>query len=56
MYVFIDADLKDATPENIDEVKYMASEEYGVTVNFFTTGNYLGASHYLSPGVHFGRD
>ncbi|XP_022793661.1 von Willebrand factor A domain-containing protein 7-like [Stylophora pistillata] len=38
MYVFTDAGPKDATPENIEEVKYMASVEYGVTINFFTTG------------------
>lgn len=39
MYVFTDAGPKDASDEYIEEVKYLASaEEYGVTINFFTTG------------------
>ena len=39
MYVFTDAGPKDATDEMIEEVKHLASpEEYGVTINFFTTG------------------
>ena len=39
MYVFTDAGPKDATDEFIEEVKRLASrEEYGVTINFFTTG------------------
>lgn len=39
MYVFTDAGPKDATDENIEEVKLLVSaEEYGVTINFFTTG------------------
>ena len=39
MYVFTDAGPKDATDEFIEELKYLASaEEYGVTINFFTTG------------------
>ena len=39
MYVFTDAGPKDATDEFIEEVKHLASpEEYGVTINFFTTG------------------
>ena len=39
MYVFTDAGPKDASDENIEEVKHLASaEEYGVTINFFTTG------------------
>ena len=39
MYVFTDAGPKDATDEMIEEVKHLASpEEYGVTMNFFTTG------------------
>ena len=39
MYVFTDAGPKDASDEFIEEVKYLASaEEYGVTINFFTTG------------------
>ena len=38
MYVFTDAGPKDATDDMIEEVKYLASEEYGVTINFFTTG------------------
>lgn len=39
MYVFTDAGPKDASDEFIEEVKHLASaEEYGVTINFFTTG------------------
>ena len=39
MYVFTDAGPKDASSENIEEFKYLAGpEEYGVTINFFTTG------------------
>lgn len=39
MYVFTDAGPKDATDLNIEEVKLLVSaEEYGVTINFFTTG------------------
>lgn len=39
MYVFTDAGPKDATDEYIEEVKHLAgAEEYGVTINFFTTG------------------
>jgi len=39
MYVFTDAGPKDASDEFIEEVKYLASaEEFGVTINFFTTG------------------
>jgi hypothetical protein len=37
LYVFTDASAKDATPENIDEVKLLA-KYLGVTINFFTTG------------------
>lgn len=37
MYVFTDATAKDDTTDNIDEVEYLAGE-YGVTINFFTTG------------------
>ena len=39
MYVFTDAGPKDATEYDIEEVKALASgDEYGVTINFFTTG------------------
>lgn len=37
LYVFTDASPKDATPENIAEVKSMA-KYLGVTINFFITG------------------
>lgn len=37
MYVFTDAGPKDATAENIEEVKLLA-KEYGATINFFITG------------------
>ena len=40
MYVFTDADPKDATEENIEEVKALArADVYGVTINFLVTGN-----------------
>ena len=40
MYVFTDADPKDATEENIEEVKALAgNSKFGVTINFLTTGN-----------------
>jgi len=39
MYVFTDAGPKDATEYDVEEVKTLASDdEYGVTINFFTTG------------------
>ena len=39
MYVFTDADPKDASEFDIEEVKTLAGvDEYGVTINFFTTG------------------
>ena len=38
MYVFTDADPKDATEVNIAEVKALV-KMYGVTINFLTTGN-----------------
>lgn len=38
MYVFTDAGPKDANDEFVEEMKHLASEEYGVTINFFTTG------------------
>ena len=42
MYVFTDAGPKDATEYDIEEVKALASaDEYGVTINFFTTGRIL---------------
>lgn len=37
MYVFTDADPKDATPENIQEVKLLA-EGSEITINFLLTG------------------
>lgn len=37
MYVFTDADPKDDTKENIEEVKLLA-EESEITINFLTTG------------------
>ena len=40
MYVFTDADPKDATEVNIEEVKSLVrNSEFGVTINFLTTGN-----------------
>jgi len=40
MYVFTDADPKDATEENIEQVKALARNyAAGVTINFLTTGN-----------------
>ena len=55
MYVFTDAGPKDATEYDIEEVKALASaDEYGVTINFFTTGRIascrdglMGWSHVL---------
>ena len=42
MYVFTDAGPKDATEYDIEEVKTLAgADEYGVTINFFTTGRVL---------------
>ena len=38
MYVFTDADPKDATEVNIAEVKALV-KMFGVTINFLTTGN-----------------
>ena len=44
MYVFTDAGPKDATEYDIEEVKALASaDEYGVTINFFTTGRILAS-------------
>lgn len=37
MYVFTDADPKDATAENIEEVKMLAEADE-ITINFLTTG------------------
>ena len=37
MYVFTDATAKDDTADNIDELEYLAGD-FGVTINFFTTG------------------
>ena len=37
MYVFTDATAKDNTPDNIEEVDFLV-HDYGITVNFFTTG------------------
>ena len=37
MYVFTDADPKDASDENIQELQYLA-DDFGVTINFLTTG------------------
>lgn len=42
MYVFTDADPKDATDENIEEVKLMA-EELEITINFLSTGKLTGS-------------
>ncbi|XP_015778186.1 PREDICTED: uncharacterized protein LOC107356064 [Acropora digitifera] len=43
MYVFTDADPKDATEDKIEEVKALArADVYGVTINFLTTG-YCGS-------------
>ena len=40
MYVFTDADPKDATEENVEQVKALARNyALGVTINFLTTGN-----------------
>ena len=40
MYVFTDADPKDATEDRIEEVKALArADVYGVTINFLLTGN-----------------
>ena len=39
MYVFTDAGPKDASEENIEELRYLAgSDAFGVTINFLTTG------------------
>ena len=39
MYVFTDADPKDATADNIKEVESIANaDDCGVTINFFVTG------------------
>ena len=38
MYVFTDAGPKDATAENIEEVKMLAEVD-DITINFLTTGN-----------------
>lgn len=52
MYVFTDAGPKDASDEFIEEVKYLASaEEYGVTINFFTTGKKCN-NRFVSKIVH----
>lgn len=37
MYVFTDAGPKDATPENIEEVKMLAEDDE-ITINFLSTG------------------
>jgi hypothetical protein len=37
LYVFTDASAKDATPENIEEVKSMAKFLGKAVINFFTT-------------------
>ena len=40
MYVFTDADPKDATEDRIEEVKALVrNSAFGVTINFLTTGN-----------------
>ncbi|XP_031568684.1 von Willebrand factor A domain-containing protein 7-like isoform X4 [Actinia tenebrosa] len=49
MYVFTDASAKDATPENINEVKIMAKFLGKVVINFFTTALCRGSSVTDSP-------
>lgn len=41
MYVFTDAGPKDATPENIEEVKMLAEDDE-ITINFLSTGSCHG--------------
>ena len=54
MYVFTDASPKDATDANIRDVRDLA-EDYGVTINFFTTGTIYAVSvlHCVDPSSHY---
>ena len=53
MYVFTDAGPKDATEYDIEEVKALASaDEYGVTINFFTTGRIASCRDALMGSSH----
>lgn len=56
MYVFTDAGPKDALDEFIEEVKHLASpEEYGVTINFFTTGKECNESWSTESRIIFSK-
>lgn len=43
LYVFTDAAAKDATPQNLEDVKSMA-QYVGATINFFTTSKIFSLS------------
>ena len=45
MYVFTDAGPKDATPENIEEVKMLAEADK-ITINFLSTGTFKVISKF----------